>query len=63
MKSRTDHKLESFYENQNENIKKMLKPVEDHRAEAKQAEGDNQLKYKIAVYGSFIANVLAGLQF
>lgn len=41
----------------------LLKPVDDHRAEAKQAAGDNQLKYKIAVYGSFVANLmLAGLQ-
>jgi cation diffusion facilitator family transporter len=62
-KSRIARKLKGFYEAQNENIMMMLKPVDDHRAEAKQAEGDNQLKYKIAVYGSFIANViLAGLQ-
>ena len=41
----------------------MLKPVDDHHAKAKQAEGNNRLKYKIALYSSFIANVLlAGLQ-
>ena len=62
-KLRIARKLKGFYEAQNENIIMMLKPVDDHRAEAKQAEGNNQLKYKIAVYSSFIANVLlAGLQ-
>jgi divalent metal cation (Fe/Co/Zn/Cd) transporter len=62
-KSRTARKLEKFYASQNESIKMMLKPVDNHRAEAKQAEGDNHLKYKIAVYGFFAANViLAGLQ-
>ncbi|KAF4624977.1 hypothetical protein G7Y89_g13193 [Cudoniella acicularis] len=55
--------IQKFYENQNENIERMLKPVEDHRAEAKQEAGDDHLKFQIAVYGSFIANVaLAGLQ-
>lgn len=62
-KSRTARKLEGFYESQNERIEMLLKPVDDHRAEAKQAAGENQLKYYIAVYGSFAANILlAGLQ-
>lgn len=56
-------KLHEFYETQNENIERLLKPVDDHVAEAKQADGDNHLKYQIAVYGSFVANlILAGLQ-
>lgn len=56
-------KLQSFYENQNENIHRLLKPVDDHRREAKETDGENQLKYKIAVQGSFAANIcLAGLQ-
>ncbi|KAH6682078.1 cation diffusion facilitator 1 [Halenospora varia] len=56
-------KIQRFYENQNENIERMLKPVEDHRAEAKQEAGDDHLKFQIAVYGSFVANIiLAGLQ-
>jgi cation diffusion facilitator family transporter len=56
-------KIQKFYENQNENIERMLKPVEDHRAEARQEAGDDHLKFQIAVYGSFIANVvLAALQ-
>lgn len=37
--------------------------MDDHRREAKEQDGDNQLKYKIAVTGSFVANViLAALQ-
>lgn len=56
-------KIQSFYEEQNENIERLLKPVDDHRREAKELEGDTQLKYKIAVTGSFIANCcLAVLQ-
>lgn len=56
-------KLRIFYEAQNANIERLLKPIDDHRAEAKQEHGDNHLKYQIAVYGSFLANILlAGLQ-
>lgn len=56
-------KIQKFYETQNENIERMLKPVEDHCADAKQEAGDDHLKFQIAVYGSFAANViLAGLQ-
>jgi cation diffusion facilitator family transporter len=41
----------------------MLKPVEDHCAEAKQEAGEDKMKFRIAVYGSFVANVLlAALQ-
>lgn len=56
-------KLQGFYENQNETIQQLLKPVDQHVQEAKDAQGDNHLKYKIAVHGSFAANVvLAALQ-
>jgi cation diffusion facilitator family transporter len=56
-------KIQKFYQNQNENIERMLKPVEDHLAEAKQEAGDDHLKFQTAVYGSFAANIiLAGLQ-
>jgi cation diffusion facilitator family transporter len=56
-------KLQKFYETQNEKIERMLKPVADHRAEAKQEAGEDHLKFQIAVYGSFAANImLAGLQ-
>ncbi|KAI9814257.1 MAG: hypothetical protein M1827_003423 [Pycnora praestabilis] len=55
--------IQGFYESQNENIERLLKPVDDHRREAKEEQGDNQLKFKIAVHGSFAANVLlAALQ-
>jgi cation diffusion facilitator family transporter len=56
-------KIQGFYEAQNENIERLLKPVDDHVQEAKQADSDNHLKFQIAVYGSFAANIiLAGLQ-
>ncbi|KAK2629030.1 hypothetical protein QTJ16_002133 [Diplocarpon rosae] len=61
--ARRARKIQKFYEMQNENIERMLKPVEEHCSEAKQAAGDDHLKFQIAVYGSFIANIfLAGLQ-
>jgi divalent metal cation (Fe/Co/Zn/Cd) transporter len=51
-------KLEQFYEKQNENIERLLKPVDDHVRDAKEEEGANHLKYRIAVVGSFVANIL-----
>jgi cation diffusion facilitator family transporter len=61
--AQTAKKIQSFYETQNGHIKRLLKPVDDHVADAKQEHGDNHLKFQIAVYGSFAANVvLAGLQ-
>ncbi|KAJ5551726.1 hypothetical protein N7535_000331 [Penicillium sp. DV-2018c] len=50
-------KLQGFYESQNENIERMLKPVEEHRRAARELNIDNRLKYRIAVYGSFAANI------
>jgi cation diffusion facilitator family transporter len=56
-------KLQNFYENQNENIHKWLKPVDEHIRQAKIFEGENHLQYQIAVRGSFAANLaLAVLQ-
>jgi hypothetical protein len=56
-------KIQKFYETQNENIERMLKPVADHRADAKQEAGEDHMKFQIAVYGSFAANIaLAALQ-
>ncbi|MCJ1436604.1 hypothetical protein MMC27_005984 [Xylographa pallens] len=56
-------KLKEFYEGQNENIQRLLKPVDEHVRSAKEFNGENQLKFKIAVNGSFAANlILAGLQ-
>lgn len=57
------HRVERFYNQQNETIERLLKPVEEHVADAKHEYGEDELKYKIAVWGSFIANVvLCGLQ-
>ncbi|KAK6540118.1 hypothetical protein TWF694_008941 [Orbilia ellipsospora] len=57
------NELKNFYEAQNEKIKKLLKSIEEHRNEAKETAEDTALKYKIAVWGSFAANViLSGLQ-
>ena len=56
-------RLQGFYESQNENIERLLKPVDDHRREAKEEAGADAVQYKMAVYGSFVANVvLAALQ-
>ncbi|KAL6863210.1 hypothetical protein ACO1O0_003454 [Amphichorda felina] len=62
-RTNSGRKLQGFYENQNSVIERMLKSVEEHRAEARQEAGDDQLKFRIAVYGSLAANVvLSGLQ-
>ncbi|KAJ3499151.1 hypothetical protein NLG97_g576 [Lecanicillium saksenae] len=54
-------KVRGFYQNQNAAIERMLKSVEEHRAEARQEQGDDQLKFKIAVWGSFAANVILAI--
>lgn len=54
----TIRKLQGFYENQNENIERMLKPVEEHVRAARELNSENSLKYKIAVYASFAANIV-----
>lgn len=53
--------LQGFYETQNENIERMLKPVEEHVRDARELNSNNQLKYKIAVYASFAANVILAI--
>ena len=56
-------KLAEFYNSQNEQIEHYLKPVHQHVADAREEAESEQLKYKIAVYGSFGANIfLSGLQ-
>ena len=56
-------KLQDFYENQNDSIHRWLKPVDEHIRSAKEFDGENHLKYQIAVKGSFAANlILAVLQ-
>lgn len=57
------HRVQGFYNRQNETIERLLKSVEEHVADAKQEQGEDELKYQIAVWGSFIANiVLCALQ-
>lgn len=57
------HRIGDFYENQNETITQLLKPVDEHVREAREDQGENHLKFKVAVRGSFAANImLAGLQ-
>ncbi|KAF4960598.1 hypothetical protein FGADI_860 [Fusarium gaditjirri] len=56
-------KLQGFYRNQNAAIDRMLKSVEEHRDEARDQHGEDQVKFRIAVWGSFAANVvLSGVQ-
>ncbi|KAI5282760.1 hypothetical protein KEM54_002615 [Ascosphaera aggregata] len=56
-------KLHRFYKKQNENIHRLLRPVDEHRRQAKEAGETNQMKFKFAAYGSFIAAlILAALQ-
>ncbi|KAL1957243.1 hypothetical protein VTO42DRAFT_6149 [Malbranchea cinnamomea] len=56
-------RLQTFYRDQNANIERLLKPVDEHIRAAREYNTQNQLKYRIAVYGSFAANVvLAVLQ-
>jgi divalent metal cation (Fe/Co/Zn/Cd) transporter len=56
--SASSKKLQGFYESQNESIQRMLKPVEEHVRDARELTSQNQLKYKIAVWGSFVANII-----
>lgn len=56
-KAHRARKIEAFYENQNENIERLLKPVSEHVREAKEEEGADNLQFKIAVWGSFAANI------
>lgn len=56
-------RLQTFYQNQNETIERWLRPVDEHVRLAEVFDGENKLKYKIAVQGSFAANLLlAALQ-
>lgn len=60
---RKARKIQGFYENQNVNIQRLLTSVDEHRREAKNVHIETQLRYKIAVNGSFVANLgLAALQ-
>lgn len=78
-------RLQGFYEAQNENIERLLKPVNEHVCllrtllgglslvsgcdiltcdqvrQAKEEQGADALQYKIAVTGSFVANILLAI--
>lgn len=54
-------KIEKFYETQNERIEKLLKPVDEHVRIAKEEQGSDAMQLKIAIHGSFIANVLLAI--
>jgi cation diffusion facilitator family transporter len=54
-------KLTGFYESQNANIERLLKPVNEHVRQAREYNTTNQLKFRIAVYGSFVANVVLAI--
>lgn len=61
--TRKAKRLQTFYQNQNETIERWLRPVDEHVRLAEEFDGENKLKYQIAVQGSFAANVLlAALQ-
>ncbi|CAF9914495.1 MAG: hypothetical protein GOMPHAMPRED_008175 [Gomphillus americanus] len=56
-------KVQQFYEDQNESIDRFLKPVDEHVRQAREVENSNKLQVKIAIWASFVANVLlTGLQ-
>ena len=54
-------KLQKFYEGQNESIQRLLRPVDEHVRLAKVFNGENHLKFKIAVHGSFVANIVLAI--
>ena len=58
-----ERQLKAFYETQNENIERLLKPVDDHVREAKEKQESESLQYKIAVHGSFIVRCLPSPSF
>lgn len=51
-------RVHGFYRSQNETIERLLKSVEEHRADARADAEEEGLKHRIAVYGSFAANLL-----
>ncbi|KAI0433351.1 hypothetical protein F5Y09DRAFT_83775 [Xylaria sp. FL1042] len=60
LKSRQSE-ITEFYRNQNETIERLLKTVEEHRTEARQEAGEDHLRHQIAVWGSFLANIILSI--
>ncbi|KIW40768.1 uncharacterized protein PV06_07942 [Exophiala oligosperma] len=54
-------KIADFYESQNEQIQRLLKPVDEHVREARDVQSATNLRYQIAVYGSFVANIILAI--
>lgn len=54
-------KLTDFYESQNEQIQRLLKPVDEHVREARDIQNSTHMRYQIAVYGSFVANIILAI--
>ncbi|KAF2965226.1 hypothetical protein GQX73_g8353 [Xylaria multiplex] len=59
---KSHHKeVAEFYRNQNETIERLLKTVEEHRTDARQEAGEDHLRHQIAVWGSFLANIVLSI--
>lgn len=54
-------KVAGFYESQNSQIERLLKPVHEHVREARDTQESTKFKYLIAVYGSFGSNILLSI--
>jgi len=54
-------RIKKYYEAQNERIEQLLKPVDEHVRLAKEEQGADALQFKIAVTGSFVANIILAI--
>ena len=54
-------KIIQFYQDQNDKIERLLTSVDDHVAQAKEEQGADAMQFKIAVNGSFAANVILAI--
>ncbi|KAG9078906.1 hypothetical protein FS749_009036 [Ceratobasidium sp. UAMH 11750] len=62
-RNKAGKKIEKYHRGQNDLIDSLLKPMEAHTAEAKEAEEGERLPVRIAVWASLLSNVfLSGLQ-
>ncbi|CUA73713.1 Metal tolerance protein 10 [Rhizoctonia solani] len=62
-RSKAGKSLEKYQRGQNDLISNLLKPMEAHTAEAKEAEAEDRLPVRIAVWASLLSNIaLSALQ-
>lgn len=54
-------KVAKFYKSQDEQIERLLKPVHDHVADARESADASATRYQIAVYASLIANIVLAI--